>query len=377
VVDAALVTLGIGLTPLAVKTPWSPLPRTVIACAGLAGSLAVWWHRRHPAAVTMIGAVAQVLSGSAWPLLVGLFSAARLRSRWLPVIACVATVAFGAPRVLEGDPVRITDVVGAALQTAAVLATGAYVGARHALVDSLRDRAERAEAERHLRAEQARAGERTRIAREMHDLLAHKMSLIALHAGALEVDPAADPAKVEQTATLIGATAREALDELRWVLGLLRGDGAMAGASGLPERIADVGQLVSSWQQAGMDVSLRDDAGHVPAAIERAVYRTVQEGLTNASKHAPGAPVTVTLAGGHGAAVTVAVVNGPADGAGDPGLPGAGTGLVGLAERLRLVRGTLSSGRDTAGGWALEARIAWPDGRDGASRTRPADRSTR
>jgi signal transduction histidine kinase len=268
-------------------------------------------------------------------------------------------------------------VVAASLQTAAVLAIGAYVGARQALVDSLRDRAERAEAERHLRVEQARVGERTRIAREMHDLLAHKMSLIALHAGALEVDPSAGPAKVETTVTLIGTTAREALDELRWVLGLLRDDGTVAGAPALPERIADVRRLVSSWQQAGMDVSLNDDAGRVPAAIQRAVYRTVQEGLTNASKHAPGAPVTVTLAGGDGAAVTVTVVNGTPERSGGTDLPGTGTGLVGLTERLRLAGGTLSSGRDAVGRWVLEARIPWPEDGTADTSTAPADGSVR
>lgn len=357
VISAVLVVLSVGLTALAVKTPWSPFPRWIIAVSGLAGSLALWWHRRRPAVATVTGAVVHVLSGNPWPLLVGLFSSAATRRFRLVPALVVGTIGFAALYWAEGDPVRLNEVVSAAAQSAVVLAIGVYAGTRQQLVASLRDQAERAEAERRARVEQAEASERTRIAREMHDGLAHKMSLIALHAGALEANGAYPP-KVGEAATLIGSTARDALDELRWVLGLLRADGEAAGSSPTGD---DVFALVTSWKRAGVEVQLRDDVGAMPSAIGRAAYRLVQEGLTNAHKHAPRADVVVTMRGGHGDDVVVSVVNNAPDEGSHADLPGAGTGLVGLGERLRLVGGTLASGPHSSGGWKLEGRFPWPD----------------
>jgi signal transduction histidine kinase len=401
-----LVVLCAGLTALALKTPWSPLPPPVITSAGLAGSLAVWWHRRRPVAVTVAGAAAHMLSGNPGPLLVGLFSgAATRRFRWVPVLACAGTIGFAGLGWIEDGAVGFSGVGGAAILTAAVLAVGAYAGTQRALLASLRDRSERAEAEHHLRVEQARAGERARIAREMHDVLAHKMSLIALHAGALELDHTSDPSRVGEAATLIGATAREALDELRSVLGLLRSGGEMSGgtasggeesggemsggemsgASGLRDQFADIGLLITSWERAGVQVELRDTVGQMPATIGRAAYRLVQEGLTNAHRHAAGTTVVVTITGGHGHDVIVSVVNGAADGGSRAGRssghrgpaapPGSGTGLVGLGERLRLVGGTLVAEHHGAGGWKLEGRLPWPDDVPGARRHAPVDGS--
>ena len=157
---------------------------------------------------------------------------------------------------------------------------------------------------------------------------------------------------------MISATARSALDELRSVLGLLRPTAELPGEI-LRDQFTDLGQLVSSWDQAGVRIALRNDAGALPATTGRAVYRLVQEGLTNAYKHAPGADVVVNVTGGHGLEVLVAVVNGPPpDGAGVQ-LSGAGAGLIGLGERLRLIGGTLTSGPDASGGWKLEGRFPW------------------
>jgi signal transduction histidine kinase len=344
-----------------------------------------------------------MLSGNPGPLLVGLFSgAATRRFRWVPVLACAGTIGFAGLGWIEDGAVGFSGVGGAAILTAAVLAVGAYAGTQRALLASLRDRSERAEAEHHLRVEQARAGERARIAREMRDVLAHKMSLIALHAAALELDHTSDPSRVGEAATLIGATAREALDELRSVLGLLRssgevsGDtasggeesgGEMSGASGLRDQFADIGLLVTSWEQAGVQVELRDTVGQMPTTIGRAAYRLVQEGLTNAHRHATGAAVVVTITGGHGHDVVVSVVNGAADGGsrasrssgprGLAALPGSGTGLVGLGERLRLVGGTLVAEHHDAGGWKLEGRLPWPDDAPGVRRHGPVDGASR
>jgi signal transduction histidine kinase len=176
---------------------------------------------------------------------------------------------------------------------------------------SLRDRAERAEAERELRAEQARLGERARIAQEMHDVLAHKVSLIALHAGGLEVNPAVGPEKVESSAGLIRETARQAMEDLREVLGVLQTDLSTDGADLAPvPRATDLTRLVEASRAAGVDLSseliLPAD---VPVSIGRTVYRIVQESLTNVHKHARDAATEVLVRGAVGEGVTVQVTN--------------------------------------------------------------------
>ena len=309
--------------------------------------------------IATITAAAYVLSGNPWPLLVGLFAAAAVARtwRWL-ALALIGTLGFAGLEWFEARDVALDGLVGFVLLVSVALALGAYVNARQELVTSLRDRAERTESERQLRTEQAKTGERTRIAREMHDVLAHKVTLIALHAGALEVNPPSDPAKVRESAALISATARSALDELRSVLGLLR-PAAAGPVSATDDQFSDLGQLIASWEQAGVRIDLRIDTGHLPATMARAVYRLVQEGLTNAYKHAPGAEVVVNLTGGDGRDVLVAIVNGlPVHRAGVQ-VSGAGAGLIGLGERLRLIGGTLMSGPDASGGWRLEGRFPW------------------
>jgi signal transduction histidine kinase len=277
------------------------------------------------------------------------------------LLAAVGFAGFAAPE-LVADGYHGNILLAAALETAVVMAFGVYSATRHALIAALHERAARAEAERWLRDEQARAAERARIAREMHDVIAHKVALISLHAGALEVGAAGDHGRVEQGAALIRTTAHEALEELRSILGLLRSGAAEAlgadAAGDAPDAYGDLEALVESWRAAGVTVTLADDAGALPAPTERAVYRLVQEGLTNAHKHAPGAAVTVSVTGGHGDEVVVSVTNpaGRPAGAG-PAPPGAGVGLIGLDERLRTVGGTLHSGLDGAGVWRLEGRL--------------------
>jgi signal transduction histidine kinase len=231
------------------------------------------------------------------------------------------------------------------------MAVGGYAATRRELTASLRERAERAEAEQRLRNEQARTAERSRIAREMHDVLGHKITLISLHAGGLEVNAHARPARIEQGAALIRATAQEALEELRNILGVLRSEHGDSF-----EELPDLRRLVDSWARTGTEITLNGDIATMPVATARAAYRLVQEGLTNAHKHAPGTAVTISVSKGEGDDVTITVVNER------PRLhssqaPSPGVGLVGLAERLRLIGGTLHSGPDDAGGWRLEGRL--------------------
>jgi signal transduction histidine kinase len=354
-IDAAVVTLCLVLAAFAVKAPWSSLPRPVIAVSGLVAGLAAAFRYRLPVAVTLIGAGAYALSGNPVPLIVGLFAGSVAGPRRsFPALAVIGLAGFIAPEWVEHGSVDANAVLSAVAGTIAVMGAGRYTATRRELMSSLEERAERAETEHRLRAEQARVGERTRIAREMHDVLAHKVALISLHAGGLEVNADAEPSRIEQGAALIRATAQEALEELRSILGLLRtGEVEPDDTS-----FADLGGLVASWQEAGATVAVRDDVGTMPAATARAAYRLAQEGLTNAHKHAPGAAVAIAVTGGHGSDVTVTVTNGPPRQSA-PELHGSGSGLIGLGERLRLIGGTLNSGPDDAGGWRLEGRLPW------------------
>ncbi|MEV0431192.1 histidine kinase [Micromonospora sp. NPDC050495] len=239
-----------------------------------------------------------------------------------------------------------------------------FVRARRQLVLSLRDRAERAEAEQQLRVGQARQLERTRMAREMHDVLAHRISLLSLHAGALEFRPDAPPEEVARAAGVIRASAHAALQDLREVIGVLRAEPGGAGTPEPPQpTLADVPVLVAESRAAGARVSVLDevaDPAAVPAAVGRSAYRIVQEGLTNARKHAPGAVVVVRLAGGPGDGLTVEIRNPWPLGAPASAIPGTGTGLVGVAERVNLAGGRLTHGRDPDGDFRLVAWLPWP-----------------
>ncbi|SEG17120.1 Signal transduction histidine kinase [Nonomuraea solani] len=350
-ISAVSVAFCLVLTVLAVKGQWAPLPRAVIGAAGLAATGAVWFRDRWPVAVAVVGAAAYALSGNPGPLLIGLFSGAgaRLGMRFA-ALAAIGVAGFLAQQWVDNGRFSTDALVSALAATAAALVAGGYTATRRELTSSLRERAERAETERHLRDEQAKTAERGRIAREMHDVLAHKVTLISLHAGGLEVNPGAEPVRVEREAALIRATAQEALEELRKIVGVLR--------AGHDDKFPDLRRLVESWASAGNTVTLDADLGTLPVVTARAAYRLVQEGLTNAYKHASGAPVTVTVTGNPQDGVTITVTNErPLRPAAHSS--GAQAGLVGLAERFRLIGGTVRGGPDDAGGWRLEGRLPW------------------
>ncbi|GAA3833334.1 histidine kinase [Amycolatopsis tucumanensis] len=247
-------------------------------------------------------------------------------------------------------------VVLVVLGHAALVGGGALAEARRQLILSLTERARRAEAEQGRRIAEARAAERTRIAREMHDVLAHRLSLLATYAGALEYRPDSSPERIAQAAGVIRATVHQALNELRDVIALLRDtdedpDGPLPTLAGLSE-------LVEESRAVGTPVEVRDtlDTAAVPGTTGRTAYRVLQEALTNARKHAPGSPVRVELGGAPGARLRIVVSN-PVSGAA-PG-PGGGIGLVGLTERVRLAGGRLDHGA-VAGEFRLAAELPWP-----------------
>jgi signal transduction histidine kinase len=253
--------------------------------------------------------------------------------------------------------------LGVALGLAATT-WGMYVRARHQLLQTLRERALRAEADQRLHADRARMAERTRIAREMHDVLAHRISLMTLHAGALEVQPDLPPEKVRETAELLRSTARQALEELRSVIGVLREAPGLEPALAAPQpTLSDIPRLVEETRRAGakIDFEMRvDRPDTAPSALGRDAYRIVQEALTNIGKHARGTAGRVRVTGAADSGLHVSVRNRlPIHGHAQPALPGSGAGLLGLQERVALAGGALVHGPDGSGDFVVDAELPW------------------
>jgi signal transduction histidine kinase len=245
-----------------------------------------------------------------------------------------------------------------------VVIWGMFVRSRRQLVVSFRDRAERAETEQQLRVEQARGQERARMAREMHDVLAHRISLLSLHAGALEFRPDASPEEVARAAGVIRASAHQALEDLRQVIGVLRDDPGGAAPERPQPTLADLPALIEESRGAGMRVASAWEVAPeavVPEALGRTAYRIVQEGLTNARKHARGSLVDVAVSGAPGDGLVIEVRNRLPVGAAAAAttIPGTGTGIVGLLERATLAGGRLEHGRTEAGDYRLWAWLPW------------------
>ena len=334
--------------------------------------------RRWPVQVAMLLSVLSAVSPAATPPAT---MAALVVAEWRRLALALAVGGTGiAAHLIRGTWRPVSGLpylwwaVLVLVAYAGLIGWGMLIRAHRALVSSLRERAERAEADQARRVSQARAAERARIAREMHDVLAHRLSLLATYAGALAYRPDAPPEQVSRAAEVVRSGVHQALDELREVIGVLRDDslpGLAAGSRPLPG-IADLAELIEESRAAGMRIETGGAAWHaagLPEAAGRTAYRVVQEGLTNARKHAPGQPVSVTLEGGPGAGLDVSVVNpaGPAPAGLADGVPGSGNGLIGLTERLELAGGRLDW-RNSGGEFRLGAWLPWPaaTGRDAA-----------
>ncbi|GGR78652.1 histidine kinase [Streptomyces parvulus] len=275
--------------------------------------------------------------------------------------------------------------------TAPPLLLGLYVGQRRRLMESLRERADSLERELQLlaeraeeRAQWARGEERTRIAREMHDVVAHRVSLMVVHAAALQAVARKDPEKAVKNAALVGDMGRQALTELREMLGVLRsgGEGARAERASVPLAavgvaaaaaasraaedgesegpcLAELDELVGQSEAAGMvvDLSVEGEVRVYAAEVESTAFRVVQEALTNVHKHAAGAKTYVRLA--HRVSeIAMQVENEPPpEAAASARLPSGGNGLVGMKERVAALGGVFVSGPTDAGGFRVSAVI--------------------
>src|SRR5262245_16700869 len=334
---------------------------------GSAACLALWWRRSRPVAVgAFVVAAASFATLATAAAVFAVFGVAvRGSRRALALITALALVGIVSIELLYPSVGRLwTQVLVGGLILGVAISLGLFARVRRELVLSLRERAERLESEQRLHLERARDAERRRIAREMHDVLAHRLSLLSVHAGALEFRRNATPDEVSEAAGVIRASAHVALQELRDVIGVLQADADESVPQPPQPTLAEIPTLVAESRAAGMNVRLHDGASaneEIPAAVGRTAYRVVQEGLTNARKHAPGAVAEVTLAA-QADALVVEVVSRPAIGAvGSRQLAetGSGTGLVGLAERVTLSGGDLRSGRNDAGDFVLRATLPW------------------
>ncbi|MFG3497013.1 sensor histidine kinase [Streptomyces sp. NPDC047928] len=334
--------------------------------AGAAACLALWLRRRWPVGVALGVSIASTFfPATGGAVLVALFGVAvRVPFRRLAVVWAVALVCGSLQAVFRPDP-SLHPAAALALGFVLLLLVvgwGMLVRSRRRLVAALRERARRAETEAELRAQQAQRAAREAIAREMHDVLAHRLTLLSVHAGALEFRPGAPPAEVARAAGVIRDSAHEALQDLREIIGVLRAPGDPGDGDRPQPTLATLDALVAQDRQAGMKVTLDNRVGDpagVPAATGRTVYRIAQEGLTNARKHAPGTDVTVTVRGRPAEGITVEVRNTAPEGP-VPHVPGSGQGLIGLTERATLAGGRLDHGPRPDGGFALRAWLPWP-----------------
>ncbi|MFI8914274.1 sensor histidine kinase [Streptomyces sp. NPDC053513] len=373
------------------------LPVPVGVVFGLLVGSVLLVRRRWPIAVVLVSiAVAPAEMGFLMGI-VGLYSlaASEVPRRITAVLAGMSTLAVFVVTVvrMRQDVAQDIDPSGWYVPSVSLFMTlglnappvlfGLYIGARRRLMESLRERADSLEQELSLladraeqRAQWARQEERTRIAREMHDVVAHRVSLMVVHAAALQAVALKDPQKAVRNAALVGDMGRQALTELREMLGVLREGAVPVAPAAVPlaavgraaaaaaEAAAEDGPCLDALEAlceqsrlagAAVELVVTGEARPYAPEVERTAYRVVQEALTNVHKHASGAEVVVRLAHRE-AEVAMQVENGPSDGsAADVGLPSGGNGLVGMRERVVRLGGVFVSGPTDAGGFRVSA----------------------
>ncbi len=322
----------------------------------------VAFRRRWPLGMAIaLNAMAAVSGLAAGPATLAAVSLATRRVFWQVVLVGLVGLAAGQTFVTiepgSGEEPYWLDLTVNAVFTAGILAWGMYIGSRRELLWTLRDQVARAAEEQEIRAREARTGERARIAREMHDVLAHRISQVSMHANALMFREDLTAAQMRDSVAVIQEKANEALTDLRNVLGVLR-DPSGALLDKPQPTYTDLPALIEEVRAGGTKIEYVDHlaaGAQVPDATGRTIYRIVQEGLTNARKHAPGAAVTVTVSGSETDGLEVVLRN-PV-GFGPSAVPGSGLGLVGLRERAELAGGRLEARMDVS---TFELRLSIP-----------------
>lgn len=326
-------------------------------------------RRRRPVAVLMLSAVALLgyymlgypPIGLALPLAAALFSAAEYgRLYWSAGIAGALLVISTSVRLAQGDDpgfVLGLELPASAALMAAVIALGDSVRSRRGWRAELAKQAAAAAAEQEQEAQRRLARERVRIARDLHDLLAHTVSVIGLHTDVARESLHDDPATAERSLAAVRAACRTAGRELRATLEALREPGDIGRPLSAPSR--RLTDLVAATRATGLAVDLRgaESADGLPAVVGDTVFRLVQESLSNVLRHAAARRAVVELEPGH-IGIVVRVTD---DGHGGIGEPGAGWGIIGMRERIALLGGTLHAQPNPGGGFVVEARLPLRD----------------
>ncbi|WP_018541565.1 MULTISPECIES: histidine kinase [unclassified Streptomyces] len=326
----------------------------------VAVTLSVLLRRRWPMFATVSTMVGALLLGLFFPLLVVFFYRVS-RGRFAFEGLCVVVAMVGSSLAHPGNSLWMTRKYGPLMVLLLAVVIGLWTGNRRRHVASLAEQVNRLRVERELRAEQARLEERTRIAAEMHDVLAHRLTVIALHTGALQRRSGELPEPVAGRIGLLRTASTEALGDLRDVLGVLRGhDTGERPASrvpGLPELSTVIDEARAAGQQ--IEAVIEGAPESVPASHRLAIHRLAQEALTNARKHAAGA--TAHLEVRYGPPQSTVAIRNPAGASSEAATEGSGYGLVGLAERVTALNGHLEYGPTGSGGWQVAATIPLDD----------------
>jgi signal transduction histidine kinase len=363
VVDVAFVLVGfllgaLGLGDVASTARFDP-PGWLIITTWIASALSLALRRRWPVGLAVVLIVLSVFFPPVGgPSVLALFSAAVHRSSDVSLALGGAGVASGIVQFWvypPSGPASYWVAVGiTALGCLALTAWGIVVRTRRELMASLTERAVRAETEQKLRVEQGQRQERERIAREMHDALGHRLSLLSVHAGAVEFRPDLPADELSRIAGIIRSSARDAVTDLREIVGVLRSQHT----TDTPHR-GSITDLLAECRSAGMtvEVAVSIDLTTLPDSVGRHAYRIAQEALTNVRKHAPTQPVRLAVDGKPGAGLTIEVTNPLVPQASNPG---SQVGLIGLAERASLAGGNIEHGVTPSGEFRLYAWLPWP-----------------
>ncbi|MEV8420741.1 sensor histidine kinase [Streptomyces niveus] len=332
---------------------------SALVAAGICAALPL--YRRLPVAVATLAVAGFLLESQIWPVLIALYCVTVRR----PAPVAIGLTALAFVPAAYGPFRELVNMDQVSYLPCAVvtvpLAFGLAARSHRRLARSLARQLDHLEAANRLRDERVRLAERARIAREMHDVLAHRLSLLVLHTGVLQRRGAEAPDAVRERLGLLRDTSAHALDDLRDLLGALRDH---EGPAPLGPTVDDLPSLIAESEAAGTRVrGAVDEAGELPglpAAVRLAVHRIVQEALTNARKHAPGEPVdlTVTVRRSH-SRVEIRAANGYSPQPTSPGTP-RGYGLVGVGERVAALHGELTTGRGDDGRFVLRAQLPVP-----------------
>jgi signal transduction histidine kinase len=332
---------------------------------GLAAVLPLLVRRRWPfavLAVTLAAAIATPVDGQyVFPIMVALYTIGSTRSWEVTIAAASAPVAAGSVYILAGGPeFTYDDLIAVGLTCAVTAGLGLYVGTRRASLAALQERAERLDRERELLAERAVAEERVRIAQELHDVVAHNVSLIVVQAQALGATVPDD--RVAEATAGIADLGRRAMTEMHRTLKLLRANEDEAAQRAPQPGLADLDQLLERSRAAGLrvDLAVEGEPRPLPSTVDLSAFRILQEALTNVIKHAGRADTTVVL--GYRADALELTVSDRGDGEPAPAATPGGHGLIGMRERAALFGGTLTVG--PRAGHGFEVRAVLPYGEE-------------